>query len=98
MPDFSLSFPRRFPESMSGESGMAGRSGADVVVSYGASGGWASGAWGMEACPKSMFRISSGSISGDRSVAMSFLPFCRYLRPFFVGFLGVKIGSTDPSF
>lgn len=33
MPDFSLSFPRRFPESMSGESGMAGRSGADVVVS-----------------------------------------------------------------
>ena len=33
MPDFSLSFPCRFPESMSGESGMAGRSGADVVVS-----------------------------------------------------------------
>ena len=33
MPDFSLSFPRRFPESMSGESGMAGRSGADVVIS-----------------------------------------------------------------
>jgi len=29
---------------------------------------------------------------------MSFLPFCRYLRPFFVGFLGVKMGSTDPSF
>ena len=29
---------------------------------------------------------------------MAFLPFCRYLRPFFVGFLGVKIGSTDPSF
>lgn len=28
----------------------------------------------------------------------TFLPFCRYLRPFFVGFLGVKIGSTDPSF